>query len=203
MKYNKFKTKALFLINESAAEIQNLLIKNSVGISSIRPKRFSAVMIVQNSLVQTLNMKMIGNSFRNFVHANKSSPCFKNMTLIENNFRDTVCRVEESNVTLYEIKFHRNNIGCLLSVNLKSKVLITNNSRTGNKIFENAYSISISLMKLNNANFHGNKIKILMLAESQSCIYIDNFTFTNNHVNFGFFDVSGESKLEMYNVEFV
>ena len=58
-------------------------------------------------------------------------------------------------------------------------------------------------MKSNNANFRGNKIKILMLAESQSCIYIDNFIFTNNHVNFDFFDVSGESKLETYNVEFL
>ena len=34
MKYNKFKTKALFLINESAAEIQNLLIVNNNSLTA-------------------------------------------------------------------------------------------------------------------------------------------------------------------------
>ena len=203
MKYNKSKTKALFLINESVAEIQNTLIKDSVVISSIRPKRLSAVITVQNSVVQILNMKMVGNSFRNFAQANKSFLCFKNMTLIENNVTATLYRVEESNVTLYEIKFHRNKIGCLASINLKSKVLITKSSLTGNEIFKYAYSISRSLMKLNNTNFRGNKIKRLMLAESQSQIHIDNVKFTSNHVIFDFFNISRESKLEVYNTEFL
>ena len=141
MKYNKSEMKALFLINESVAEMQNILIKDSVIMSSIRINRFSSVIIVQNSLVQIFNMKMVGNSFRNFVQASKSYLCFKNMILIENNVTDTLCRVEESNVTLHEIKFHRNKIGCLVSINLKSKVLVTNNSLTGNKIFKNTYSI--------------------------------------------------------------
>ena len=203
MKYNKSKTKALFLINESVAEIQNTLIKDSVVISSIRPKRLSAVITVQNSVVQILDMKMVGNSFRNFAQANKSFLCFKNMKLIENNVTATLYRVEESNVTLYEIKFHRNKIGCLASINLKSKVLITKSSLTGNEIFKYAYSISRSLMKLNNTNFRGNKIKRLMLAESQSQIHIDNVKFTSNHVIFDFFNISRESKLEVYNTEFL
>ena len=84
MKYNKFETKALFLINESVAEIQNTLIKDGVGMSRMNPKRFSAVIMVQNSIVQILNMKMVRNLFRNFIQANKSSLCFKNMTLIKN-----------------------------------------------------------------------------------------------------------------------
>ena len=203
MKYNKSKTKALFLINESVAEIQNTLIKDSVVISSIRPKRLSAVITVQNSVVQILNMKMVGNSFRNFAQAKKSFLCFKNMKLIENNVTATLYRVEESNVTLYEIKFHRNKIGCLASINLKSKVLITKSSLTGNEIFKYAYSISRSLMKLNNTNFRGNKIKRLMLAESQSQIHIDNVKCTSNHVIFDFFNISRESKLEVYNTEFL
>ena len=203
MKYNKSKTKALFLINESVAEIQNTLIKDSVVISSIRPKRLSAVITVQNSVVQILNMKMVGNSFRNFAQANKSFLCFKNMKLIENNVTATLYRVEESNVTLYEIKFHRHKIGCLASINLTSKVLITKSSLTGNEIFKYAYSISRSLMKLNNTNFRGNKIKRLMLAESQSQIHIDNVKFTSNHVIFDFFNISRESKLEVYNTEFL
>ena len=123
-------------------------------ISSMRPKRFSVVIIVQNSVVPILNMKMIENSFRNFVLANKSFVCFKNMTFIENNVTATLHRVKESNAPLYEIKFYRNKIGCLVSINLKSTVLITNNSLTGNEIiFKNTYSISRSLMKLNNTNF--------------------------------------------------
>ena len=202
-KYNKSEAKALFLINESVAEIQNTLVKDSVVMSITRPKRLSAVITVQNSVVQILNMKMVGNSFRNFAQANKSFLCFKNMTLIENNVTATLYRVEESNVTLYESKFHRNKIGCLASINLNSKVLITKSSLTGNEIFKYAYSISRSLMKLNNTNFRGNKIKRLMLAESQLQIHINNVKFTSNHVSFDFFNISRESKLEMYNTEFL
>ena len=40
-----------------------------------------------------------------------------------------------------------------------------------------------------------------MLAESQSLIYIDIVTITNNHVAFGTFNISGDSKLEMCNAE--
>ena len=158
----------LFLINESVAEIHNIIIKDSVAMSSTRPKRFSSVIIVQSSEVQILNMKMVGNSFRSFVQANKSSLYFKNMTLIENNVTATLCRVDKNNVTLCEIKFHRNKIGCLASINLKSKVFIINISLAGNEIFKNAYSVSRILIKLNNTNFYSNKIIMrLMLAESQ------------------------------------
>ena len=76
------------------------------------------MIIVQNSVVQILNIKMVRN-FRNFVQANKSSLYFENMTLIESNVTATLCRFEKSNVTLYEIKFYLNKIGCLLSINLK------------------------------------------------------------------------------------
>ena len=144
---------------------------------------------------------MVGNSFRNFVQASKSYLCFKNMILIENNVTDTLYRVEKSNVTLHEIKFHRNKIGCLVSINLKSKVLVTNNSLTGNKIFKNTYSISRSLIKLNNTNFCDNKIKRHIRARSQSQIYIDHVTFSNNHVTFFFLRLLEKSKLELYNVE--
>ena len=202
MRYNKSDRKALFLINESIAIIHNIIITDSVGISSIRQERFSAVLIVQNSAVQILNMKMVRNLLRHFLQANKSSVSFKNMTLVENNITATLCRVEESNVTLYEIKFYRNKIGCIVSINLKSKVFITNNTFIENDIFENAYSISRSLMKLNNTNFRGNKIKRLILAESQSFIYLDIVIFTNNHVSFGIFSIYADSKLEMYNAEF-
>ena len=104
-------------------------------------------------------------------------------------------------MTLYEIKFYRNRIGCIISINLKSKVIIINNSLTGNEIFEKVYSISRSLVKLNNTNFRRNKIKWLMLAKSQSLIYIDIVKFTNNHVTFAMFNISGDSKLEICNAE--
>ena len=181
VKYNKSEAEALFLINESTVEIPNIPIKNSIGMSSIELKRFSAVIITRNSVVKIFNVKMVDNSFPNFVQANKSSLYFKNITLIENKITATLCRVKESNVTLHEIKFHSNRIGYLISINLKSNVLITNNSFTGNKIFKNAYLISGSLMKLSNTNFHGNKLKRLIVAESQYHIHIDNFTFTSNH----------------------
>ena len=54
-------------------------------------------------------------------------------------------------------------------------------------------------MKSSNKNFRANKIKRLMVAESQSKIYVDNVTFTNNHVRYDFFYISREIKLEMYN----
>ena len=202
VKYNKSDRKPLFIINESVALIRNILIKDSVGLSSIRQERFSAVLMVQNSVVQIVNMKMVGNLLRNFLQANKSSLSFKNMTLVENNITARLCRVEESNVTLYEIKFYRNKIGCIVSINLKSKVLITNNTLIENDIFQNAYSISRSLMKVNNTNFRGNKITSLTLAESQSFIYLDIVIFTNNHVSFDVFNIYADSKLKMYNAEF-
>ena len=72
IKYNKSETKVLFLINESIAEIKNMLIKDSEGMSSIQP----TVIIVQNSVVQILNMKVVQNSFQNFAQARESYLCF-------------------------------------------------------------------------------------------------------------------------------
>ena len=70
--------------------------------SSIRPNKFSTVIIVQNSVVKVLNMEMEGNSFGHFAWADKSSICVENMTLSRNNFTATLFRVKESDVTLYE-----------------------------------------------------------------------------------------------------
>ena len=110
---------------------------------------------------------MIGNSFGNFVRADKSSFCVRNMTLSENNFTATLYSVKLSNMTLSEGTFYRNNIGRIVYIQLNSKVLITNNSLTGNKIYKNAYSILRSHMKLNNIKFLSNKINSLVLAEIQ------------------------------------
>ena len=203
IKYTISETKPLFFIKESYAKIQNTLIEESVGMSRIRAKRFSAMIIVQHSIVQILDTKMVRNSFRNFALANKSSLCFKNMTFIENNLSATLCRAEESNVTLHGIKFQRNKIGCLVSINLNSKVLITGNSLTENVIFKNIYSVSRSFMKIDNTNFRWNQIKNLMLEKSQSHIDIDNVTFTNNTASFCFFNISGKSKLGMHNALFL
>ena len=63
--------------------------------SSVTPMKFSAVIIVQNSVVQILNVIMVNNLFRNFVYANNYSLRFKNMTLIINNFRDKLCRLRK------------------------------------------------------------------------------------------------------------
>ena len=176
IKYNKSETKALFLIYKSVGEIQNILIKDSVEMSSVRPNKFSAVIIVQNSIVKVLNMEMEGNSFGHFARADKSSICVSNMTLSENNFTATIYSAKESNVTLYEIKFYRNKVWGLLCIKQNSKLFITNNSLTGNEISKSAF-----LMILNNTNFHGNKINTLMVAKSQTHIFIDNLTLTNNH----------------------
>ena len=180
-KYNKSEAKALFLIHNSVGEIQNILIKDSAGMSSKRSERLSAVLIVQNSIVKVLNIKMEGNFFLPFARAGKSSIYVENMTLSENNFTAKLLRVKKSNVTLYEINFYRNKIGGLLYVKRNSKVLIANNSLTGNEILENAYLISKSCMIINITNFHANKIKNPMVAKSQSNIFINNLTLTNNY----------------------
>ena len=70
--------------------------------SSIRPNKFSTVIIVQNSVVKVLNMEMEGNSFGHFAWTDKSSVCVENMALSENNFTATLFKVKESDVTLYE-----------------------------------------------------------------------------------------------------
>ena len=180
---NNSKTKALFLVYKSVLEIQNILIKDSVEMSSIRPNKFSAVIIVQNSVVKVLNMEMEGNSFGHFAWADKSSVCVENMTLSRNNFTAMLFRVKESAVTLYEIKFDCNKVEGLLYITQNSKLFITNNSLTGNEIFKNAYLISKSRVSLNNSNFHSNKMKSLMVAKSQSHIFLNNLTLKNNHGN--------------------
>ena len=53
--------KTLFLIKESVTGIQNILVKDSVVMSNIRPMKFSAVIIVQNSVVQILNIITVKN----------------------------------------------------------------------------------------------------------------------------------------------
>ena len=138
-KYNKSEAKALFLIHNSVGEIQNILIKDSAGMSSIKSERLSAVLIVQNSIVKVLNIKMEQNFFLPLARAGKSSIYVENMTLSENNFTAKLLRFKKSNVTLYEINFYRNKIAGLLYVKRNSKVLIANNSLTGNEILENAY----------------------------------------------------------------
>ena len=180
-KYNKSDLIPFFLIYKSVGEIQNVLIKDSVGTPSIRSGRLPAVLIVQNSVVKVLNMKMEGNSFLHFARADNSSIYIENMTLFENSFTATLFRVKESNVTLYEIKFYRNKIGSLLYINRNSKVFITNNSFTGNKIFKSAYLLLRSHMIMNNTNIHSNRMKNLIVAKSQSNIFIDNLTLTNNN----------------------
>ena len=100
--YNNSKTKVLFLVYKSVVEIRNIHIKDSVEMSSIRPNKFSAVIIAQNSAVKVLNMEMKGNSFGHFAWADKSSVYLENMTLSKNNFTATLFRVKESDVTLYE-----------------------------------------------------------------------------------------------------
>ena len=119
-KYNKSKTKALFVIYRSVGEMQNILIKDSVEMPSIRPNKFSAVIIVQNSVVKILNMEMERNSFGHFARADKSSICVENMTLSKNNFTATLFRVKESAVSLYEIRFYCNKVEGLLYIKQNS-----------------------------------------------------------------------------------
>ena len=189
MKYNK----SLVLIYGGVAEIQNMLIKYS--------KAKSTLIKVQNSVVKILNIKIVGNSFGNFVRADKSSFCVRNMTLSENKFTSTLYSVNRSNVSLSEAKFYRNTIGRIVYIKLNSKALITNKSLTENKIYKNAYSISRSHMKLTNIKFLSNKINSLMLAEIQSRIFTKNFTLTNNHITGRtIYNISGKSNLTMYNV---
>ena len=89
MKHNNSEKKALFLIYEGVAEIQNMVFKDSLG---IRSQGFSTLIIVDKSKVKILNMEMVGNSFRSFALVNN----VKNMALSENNFKDALFTIEES-----------------------------------------------------------------------------------------------------------
>lgn len=149
IKHNKFIGKSLFLIYESVAEIQNTCIRDGIGMSTVRPDKFSTVIIVQNSVLRIINFEMVRNFFRNFLQAEKSSLSVINMTLSENCFTGALCSGQESIMKLHQTKFYSNKIECLVHMNLNSTVLITNNSLIGNKILKNAYSIKRSHMKLN------------------------------------------------------
>ena len=133
--------------------------------STVRPDKFSTVIIVQNSVLRIINFEMVRNFFRNFLQAEKSSLSVINMTLSENGFTGALCSVQESIMKLHQRKFYSNKIECLVHMNLNSTVLITNNRLIGNKILKNAYSIKRSHMKLNVAMFCSNKIKTLIFAE--------------------------------------
>ena len=77
-------------------------------------------------------------------------------------------------------QFYCNKVEGLLYIKQNSKLFITNNSLTGNKIFKNACLISRSRVSMNNTNFHSNKMKNFMVAKSQSHIFLNNLTLTNN-----------------------
>ena len=194
MKHNNSKKKALFQIYESVAEIHNMVIKDNVG---VRPQGILTLIIIENSSVKILNVEMVGNSFQRVTRAHRSSLYVKNMTLSGNNFEDELCTVEKSSVTLHETKFYRNKIGCLVYINLNSKVLIMSSSVIENEIFKYSYYVDRSYMELNNTKFHSN-INHAMFAESQSHIFIDNLTLTNNHM-VGAINILRKSKLELYN----
>ena len=95
--------------------------------SSIRPNKFSAVILVENSIVKVLNMEIEGISFGHFAPADKSSICVEKMKLSENNFTAMLFRVKESDVTLYEIKFYCNKVEVLLhTIQLNNVAFIRN-----------------------------------------------------------------------------
>ena len=95
-------------------------------------------------------------------------------------------------MTLRETNFSHNKIGCLHFISRKSKLPIRNSSLNWSENFKNAFSVSKSLIKSNDINSCGNKIKRLILAVSQSHIYIDNLKVINNHASFDFFNISRE-----------
>ena len=144
MKHNKTERKSLLLIYEGVTKIQNMLIKDIAGMSSTRPLRFSAVIIAKDSEVKILNLEVKKISFRYFAQADKSSLCFKNITLSQNGFTGMLWSIEESDLKLYEAKFSSNKIGYLVYINLNSNVLTRNNSFIGNKICKSAYWITKS-----------------------------------------------------------
>ena len=198
MKHNNSKKKALFLISEGIAKIQNMIIKNN---SDIRPQRSSTLIIIENSEVKILDVEMEGSYFRNLALAHKSFLYVENMTVSGNNLEDALWTVEESNLILNETKFYRNKFGRLTNINLNSKVIITSSSVIGNEIYKYAYHVGRSDMELNNIKFYNNKINILLLAELQSHILINNLKFTNNDMTGRKNIIFRKCTLKMYNAD--
>ena len=160
-KYNKSKLKGLFLIYKSVGEIRNILIKDSVEMSNIRPNKFSAVIIVQNSEVKVLNMEMKGNSFGHFARADHSYICVENMTLSENKMK------------------------WFLSIYSNSSVIIQNTTLTENSFSYEVYGIgNSSTIELNHVTFIRNKMKRLLSIYSNSHAIIQNNTLTENNISF-------------------
>ena len=202
MKYDESVGKTLFLIDESVAEIQNMFIKDIVETS--RPKNFSPVIFIHNSLVKIRNMEVTRNSFKNFARSYKSSVCVKNMTLSENNFTATFYSVLKSNMTLCETKFYRNKIGYVVQISSKSSAIMQNNTLTENNVSSAVYSVfGNSTMQLNNAEFNRNNIMGWLLHMRSNCnAIIQNNTLTENLVSWKVYYLSKQSAIQLNNVAF-
>ena len=202
MKYNESVRKSLFFIDHSVAVIQNMFIKDSAETSS--PKRFSPVIVVNNSLVKILNMEVARNSLKIFGLVYKSSLCVKNMTLFENKFTVTLYSVVKGNVKLIETKFYRNKIGYLVRISSNSSAIIQNNTVTENHFLGVVYGIlKNSVIQLNNVTFTRNKLKArLLILFSNSTAIIQNNTLMENYVLWTVYSL-WNSTIQLNDVRFI
>ena len=197
----KSEGKALILIQKCAVEIQNVRIKDCKIPSSMWVHETLAVFLLQNSSVKMRNMEVTGNSLQNLARIESSFLYIDNISLSDNIFNGTLCSIEKSNLILNDAEFHSNTVGSILHINLNSNVLISNNILSGNEIFKNGYSVTRSIIQVNNVVLTRNDLMQDMLhLTSRSSAILQNNTLTKNNVSKAVFNLFGKSRIQVNDI---
>ena len=197
----KSEGKALILIQKCAVEIQNVRIKDCKIPSSMWVHETLAVFLLQNSSVKMRNMEVTGNSLQNLARIESSFLYIDNISLSDNIFNGTLCSIEKSNLILNDAEFHSNTVGSILHINLNSNVLISNNILSGNEIFKNGYSVTKSIIQVNNVVLTRNDLMQDMLhLTSRSSAILQNNTLTKNNVSKAVFNLFGKSRIQVNDI---
>ena len=197
----KSEGKALILIQKCAVEIQNVRIKDCKIPSSMWVHETLAVFLLQNSSVKMRNMEVTGNSLQNLARIESSFLYIDNISLSDNIFNGTLCSIEKSNLILNDAEFHSNTVGSILHINLNSNVLISNNILSGNEIFKNGYSVTKSIIQVNNVVLTRNDLMQDMLhLTSRSSAILQNNTLTKNNVSKAVFNLFSKSRIQVNDI---
>ena len=95
-------------------------------------------------------------------------------------------------------------VGSLLHINLNSNVMITNSVLCGNESFKNGYSVTKSIIQVNNVVLTGNNLMqdMLHLISGSSAI-IQNNTFTKNNVSSAIYKLCSMSTIQLHSTAFM
>ena len=124
-------------------DIQNVLIKNCKGPSSISLLQDFTLFLVQNSLVKMRDVEVRQNSIETFIFAEKK------ITYVYTKFTKAIYNVAYMLITDNSY-FWQNNMAIFLDMASKSSAIIQNNTLTENNVVLDVYPLNMmSAIQLN------------------------------------------------------